>query len=629
MMRRSERGARSGWRAVWGRRRTWQVAALAGVAAAAGLVAGVWIPEPPEPAGWELNRDFETFSATFGCGFRADESMQCRTGRTYRERGDLGRFLALDGIQPRCGIRIGGRLRCWGQHYEIGPRGHPKRYPFDDERFTALSAGHFECALRTDRVLRCTVEGWDPKVHRWVPEWVTHPPAGEFTAVSVGSSDACAIRVGGALVCWGDPDPPSHRPGPLPAPPAGEFISVSVGRAHACAVRLGGALVCWGDDADGRASPPAGRFTAVAVDRFFSCGLGVDGEVRCWGLRIDDPATRPEGRTGGRGWNQSRGLWPAGPFTALDISRWWDGICAVRAGSGEAVCWNDGTATHQSPGGTFTALDAGAWVTCGLRRGGAADCWGHETDLGYRRVLPLNWDIPAGPFAAVAVGEGHACGLRAGGEAVCWGSQVGGRAGVPPVGPFTALSASENVTCGLRPDGEATCWGSSDVYGDDPVAVPPAGPFTAIRVGRKSVCGLRPGGDMVCRGTINGYPLSVPDGAFTELIAPGIYVAACGLRASGEIACSAAHDGRTPDLPGGAFSTVSTAGSHFCGLRPDGEAECWNAATTIWHEPTPPGPFTHITTGAVHACGLRPDGTAECWTTHWPPSALPAYPPNT
>ncbi len=606
---------------MFGRRRTWQVAALAGVVAAAGLVAGVWIPDPPEPAGWELNRDFETFSASFGCGFRADESMQCRTGRTYRERGDLGRFLALDGTGPRCGILIDGRLKCWGQHYEIGPQGHPKRYPFDNERFTALSAGGFQCAIRTDQTLACTYEGWDPKVHRWVPEWVTDPPAGEFTAVSVGSSDACAIRVGGSLVCWGDDDP--YGRGPLPAPPAGEFISVAVGWAHACAVRLDGEVVCWGDDVDGLASPPAGTFTAVAVGGSFSCGLRVDGEVRCWGLRIDDPATRPEGRTARTGWNQSRGLWPAGPFAALELSS--GRICAVRASSGEAVCWNDGTATHQPPGGTFSTLDAGAWATCGLRRDGAVDCWGHELTRYYRRVEPLNWDIPAGPFAAVAVGEGHACGLRADGEAACWGSRVGGRAGVPPEGPFTALSASEDVTCGLRPDGEATCWGSADVVGDDPVAAPPAGPFTEIRVGDGTVCGLRPGGDMICRGTSHGFPLSVPSGAFTAVIAAG----SCGLRAGGEISCSAAYTDRTSNLAGGAFSAVSASGNHFCGLRPDGEAECWNAATAIWHEPTPPRPFTHITTGAAHACGLRPDGTAECWTTHWPPSALPAYPPNT
>ncbi len=68
--------------------------------------------------------------------------------------------------------------------------------------------------------------------------------------------------------------------------------------------------------------------------------------------------------------------------------------------------------------------------------------------------------------------------------------------------------------------------------------------------------------------------------------------------------------------------------NHFCGLRLDGEAVCWHATAATWHEPAPPGPFTSITAGNRHACGLRPDGAAECWTSHWPPGALPAYPPS-
>ncbi len=617
---------------MWGSRRARQVAALVGVVAVAGLAAGVWIPDPAEPAGWALNRGFESFANDFNCGFRADKSMQCPSGRTYR-----GRWLvALDGnYTTDCGILVDGRLRCWvpPPHQIGGPGGRPEPFPFGDERFTALSAGGFQCGIGEDRTLACTQDGFDPDDFPLMDPMM--PPAGEFAAVSVGYDDACAIGVDRELACWHESLGGGSEP--LPAPPAGEFVSVSVSYRHACAVRVGGEVVCWGDDAYGQASPPAGTFGAVAVTGLYSCGLRGDGEVRCWGRRIDDPNSRQEGRNWLLGWNQYGGLWPAGPFAALDLSGYVPRICAVRAGSGEAVCWNDGTATHRPPGGAFVALDAGAWATCGLRPDGAVDCWGHEKGLYGALDGPMSWDVPGGPFTDITVGDGHACGLRPGGEAVCWGHNHGGRAAAPP-GPFTTLSAGDYATCALRPDGEATCWGARNHKSDESVAQPPPGPFETIHIEESAACGLRPGGDMACWDTYIGGQIPAPDGAFTAVIAGDARIPTrnCGLRTDGLTACAAADELWTshfPDwtwhFPGGAFSTVSGGDNHFCGLRLDGEAVCWHATAATWHEPTPPGPFMSITAGIRHACALRPDGTAACWTTHWPPSALPTYPAST
>ena len=87
-------GVPEGGSALGGSRRAWQVVALVGVVVAAGLAVGVRIPDPVEPVGWALNRGFESFANEFDCGFRADQSMQCRSGRTLSERW----FVALDGI---------------------------------------------------------------------------------------------------------------------------------------------------------------------------------------------------------------------------------------------------------------------------------------------------------------------------------------------------------------------------------------------------------------------------------------------------------------------------------------------------------------------------------------------------
>ena len=215
-------------------------------------------------------------------------------------------------------------------------------------------------------------------------------------------------------------------------------------------------------------------------------------------------------------------------------------------------------------------------------------------------------------------------------------SATGGGEAVPDHG-FVSVELGPRIGCGLRTGGEAECWGARDADARNPVAAPPPGPFTAIRVGRGSVCGLRPGGDMACWGTYSGGPTPAPGGAFTAVIAgdADIPTGNCGLRTGGLIACATADDDWTthfPDwssyVPDGAFSAVSAWDEHFCGLRPDGEAVCWHATAATWHEPTPPGPFIGITVGNRHACGLRPDGTAECWTSHWPPGALPAYPPS-
>ncbi|MCY3786201.1 MAG: RCC1 domain-containing protein, partial [bacterium] len=66
---------------------------------------------------------------------------------------------------------------------------------------------------------------------------------------------------------------------------------------------------------------------------------------------------------------------------------------------------------------------------------------------------------------------------------------------------------------------------------------------------------------------------------------------------------------------------------HTCGLRPDGEVECWgngpggvrnqfDAATEGAPTAPPPGPYTQVAAGQWHTCALRPDGRVECWYSY-------------
>ena len=608
---------------------------------------GAGVPDATAPAvaagpvdaapGVSPNRGFTSLSADVRCAFRGDGTRLCWTKVeewVVIPRAPAG-LVAMDGLfsGSRCGIHTDGTLECWWSHGgELGGDGpEQERFPFPGRRFTALSAGHYACAIDIDGTLACTSYGY-PVSWAWdVPG--AHLPDGEFESVSAGNPHMCGVRVGGDLACWRSS---YEDPSAILSPPAGKFTSVSVGRRHACAVRVGGRVVCWGDDEHeyehdyGQSSPPGGLFRTVAVNGRVSCGIRVDGDVECWGLRGSDPQRNIDG------WNSDRGLWPRGPFTALDVERYWGSqICALRPG-GEVVCWNDGSATHRPPGGAFVALDAGYQATCGLRHDGEVDCWGYDPGFGGARILPLEWDVPAGPFTAVSVGNGYACALRPGGEVACWGhgkrrtprydgtdtvaSLENRRRLEAPPGPFTAISAYDEYTCGLRPDGDVACWGMRSTSWDVDLAAPPPGPFTAVRAGSYQACGLRRNGDALCWNTEDGAQTAIGDGGFAALV-DGV-ADACALRPGGELVCGDPYNYLARTAPDTAFRSVATfggPGGHDCGLDFHGEITC--RAGGGWHVPTPPGPFTAVTVGGFYSCGLRPDGTAECWTPHWPPTA--------
>ncbi|MCY3785127.1 MAG: RCC1 domain-containing protein [bacterium] len=66
---------------------------------------------------------------------------------------------------------------------------------------------------------------------------------------------------------------------------------------------------------------------------------------------------------------------------------------------------------------------------------------------------------------------------------------------------------------------------------------------------------------------------------------------------------------------------------HTCGLRPDGDVECWGdhyaGEYTLYDAPPPgapaappPGPYTQVAASQWHTCALRPDGRVECWYSY-------------
>lgn len=69
-----------------------------------------------------------------------------------------------------------------------------------------------------------------------------------------------------------------------------------------------------------------------------------------------------------------------------------------------------------------------------------------------------------------------------------------------------------------------------------------------------------------------------------------------------------------------AFLQVSCGGSYGCGVRKDGDIECWGGFPGGLPEfDEDSRPFVQVSVGHPVGCGLHDDGTVECWGAHYHP----------
>jgi hypothetical protein len=263
------------------------------------------------------------------------------------------------------------------------------------------------CAIRTDGTLAC----WGSIGNHGDAS----PPAGTFTAVSGGYSDACAIRTDGTLACWG------FDGNGQATPPAGTFIAVSAGTELSCAIRTDGTLACWGDHEPGlefgQATPPSGTFVAVEAGYLHACGIRTDGTLACWGSDQGIGLATP----------------PTGAFTTLSAPGGY--TCAIRT-DGTLACWgSNGNGRATPPTGTFTAVSAGLYHACAIRTDGTLTCWGQAPDFDdHGQATP-----PSGTFTAVSAGLFHTCAIRTDGTLTCWGSDRQGQVTPRPLAAIRSL----------------------------------------------------------------------------------------------------------------------------------------------------------------------------------------------
>lgn len=274
--------------------------------------------------------------------------------------------------------------------------------------------------------------------------------------IDAGGDFSCARRRAGSVVCWGN-----NQAGQLgdgrgakvgvwsthPTAVAGltDAIDVGVGEAFACALRRGGAVVCWGDASNGQLGMSGVRavakpqpitelasVTSLAVGGRHVCAAVRSGEVMCWGRNT-------EGQLGdGKNTSRSNARAVLGIRDAKSLIAGGRHTCALRAGE-TLSCWGDnrqgqlglgrGTEPQRTPKEVnglpaMRKFVAGDQHSCALLSESDLRCWGDNSEGQIDRTngsKPTPSKVPGIRGAVdVATGHRHTCVLSRG-EVYCWG----------------------------------------------------------------------------------------------------------------------------------------------------------------------------------------------------------------
>jgi alpha-tubulin suppressor-like RCC1 family protein len=248
--------------------------------------------------------------------------------------------------------------------------------------------------------------------------------------VAAGSEHTCALLQGRRVRCWGrnqygqlgyghtrtlgDDEAPASL---ADVAVGGAVQSIAAGEYHTCALRVDGAVRCWGWNGWGQLGtgrldtvgddelplfllPVAlgARALQVAAGGHTTCALLEGGQVRCWGHGVYG-----QGGLGEAGWTNHRSL-PGAAIALPEPAR---------------------------------SLTVGELHACALLGQGGATCWGHNGtgQLGRgdvrQRDVPEPQPIPLPGVTAVrlAAGGGHTCALLDSGRVRCWGDNSHGQLG--------------------------------------------------------------------------------------------------------------------------------------------------------------------------------------------------------
>jgi hypothetical protein len=432
-----------------------------------------------------------------------------------------------------------------------------------------------------------------------------------------GDDNTCALRLDGALVCWGYRASQSL--------PAGAFAQLSRANTNNypgpdCLLSAAGDLTCF----DGSGWPQlTGPFKRVAIGRSNTmCGIDLADHVQCITGSFPDPS-RPTSaemfgeiaagddlvcgiRTDGKLWCWSQSGYgapiPTGPsvdsYLAVSVAP--DGyqrsVCAIREDH-KLVCLgadhNGGVPVGVSAM-SYVAVSTGGFSTCALRESdGKMECWGAAG-----AAMPPS--PSAEPFVGVSVSASTVAGLRADGTAAIW--EQGARAyDRPNLDRFLQVAIGD-FSCGVRPGGELTCWGRRA-----PSTAWAGSSVRHVAIVKGAVCVLRSNGSLACADASGMQP--TPAGTFEQMT--GRYDHGCALRSDRKVVCWGDNNyGQAPAGPSlDTFKTIDVAPMNTCGVRSDDTVVCWGS----YPLKAPSDAFLDVSVGGTYACGRRLDKKIVCW----------------
>jgi alpha-tubulin suppressor-like RCC1 family protein len=277
----------------------------------------------------------------------------------------------------------------------------------------------------------------------------------------------CAIKTGGAALCWGGNPYGTLGNGQIDSSPTPVSVSggyafkqIAVTESYSCGALTDGKLTCWGDNSHGAfgngtttssgtpvviTTVPASHVEEIRIGLRTSCFRRGRYELVCAGSNtngeIGNGTTTNETR-----WRSSTLRTSSALSAGLALGAYH--TCSVVQVDGTVRCvggnaagqLGDGTTTSRSTATPVagltgaTMIASGAFFACALKSDGTVWCWGNNS---YGQLGDRTQDARLTPVAVyglsqvigISAGLGHACAAKSDGTVWCWGDNLSGQLG--------------------------------------------------------------------------------------------------------------------------------------------------------------------------------------------------------